>query len=353
MTTLIRADATLDIGTGHVMRCAALGKRLLARGEQVHFVSSALPDRLREWLVDSGFGLTIFQHFDVKNWQIDLIDTLAVARRIGPVDLLIVDHCAIERSWEQGMRDQVRRIMVIDDLATRYHDCDLLLDQNLRSDAMRYAHLLPHGTLQFLGPQYALLRPEFDTPGLLRVRSGKIARLLVFFGGTDPGNQTAKVIDALHSLGSRAPGVTFVLGPAYPDHEYIHRRVEGLQNVVVLDATDSMSILMAEADLAIGTCGVAAWERCMLGLPSLVVVTAENQREDADILHRLGAVENLGDANDVSAEHWATAISRAIEQPDRVRAMGQSAQRVMSGRQEAVAELDREIIGDLHRNSGN
>jgi UDP-2,4-diacetamido-2,4,6-trideoxy-beta-L-altropyranose hydrolase len=348
MTILIRADATLAVGTGHVMRCAALGKRLLAKGERVHFVSTAPPGRLQEWLMGNGFGLTIFEHFDAQNWQADLSDTRAVARQVGPVDLLIVDHCGIERGWEHGMRDQVRRIMVIDDLVTRHHDCDLLLDQNLRSDSKRYAHLLPQGAIQFLGPQYALLRPEFDTPGLLRARSGKISRLLVFFGGTDPGNQTIKVIDALRSLGRPAPATTFVLGPAYPDHALIHCSVKGLLNVVVLDATDSMAMLMAEADLAIGTCGVAAWERCMLGLPSLVVVTAENQREDAEILHRLGAVENLGDASDVSVEHWVNAISRAIEQPDRVSAMGQSAQCVMSERKEAVAELDRAIIGDLH-----
>lgn len=348
MTILIRADATLETGTGHVMRCAALGKRLLARGELVHFATAALPGRLQEWLMDNGFGLTIFGHCDAPNWQTDLSDTLTVARQIGPVDLLIVDHCTIERGWERGMRDQVRRIMVIDDLATRYHDCDLLLDQNLRSDSMRYAHLLPQGAIQFLGPQYALLRPEFDTPGLVRARSGKIARLLVFFGGTDPGNQTAKVIDALRNLGKRAPDTTFVLGPAHPDHELIHRSVEGLPNAVVLDATDSMARLMAEADLAIGTCGVAAWERCTLGLPSLVVVTAENQREDAEILHRLGAAEYLGDARDVSAEHWANAITRATEQPERMRAMGQSAQRVMFGRNQAVAKLDRAIIDNLH-----
>jgi UDP-2,4-diacetamido-2,4,6-trideoxy-beta-L-altropyranose hydrolase len=348
MIALIRADATLEIGTGHVMRCAALGMRLRDRGALVHLVCVGLPGRLANWLRDQGFGLTVLPAAEVTDWRADLAATKKVVEEIGAVDLLIVDHYRLELEWERGMRPHVRRILAIDDLADREHDCDLLLDQNLHDHAeTRYGNLLPKSAIQFLGPRYALLRTEFDAPGLERVRAGHIRRLLVFFGGTDPGNQTAKVIDALRRLGKRAPASTFVLGPAYPDRQAIHQSVASLPNVTVLDVTDQMSRLMAEADLAIGTCGIAAWERCVLGLPSLVVVTAENQREDAEILHRLGALENLGEALDVSAEDWAKALERAIEQPDRMQAMGRSAQNVMLGREAAIAELDRVLIDSL------
>jgi UDP-2,4-diacetamido-2,4,6-trideoxy-beta-L-altropyranose hydrolase len=349
MIVLIRADATPEIGTGHVMRCAALGTRLTGKGARVHFVCAALPENLRAWLHGNSFGLSVIDGVDTSGWRADLAATARIAARIGPVDLLVVDHYRLAREWETGLRGQVRRILAIDDLADRAHDCDLLLDQNLHDHAdTRYAHLLPAKAMQFLGPQYALLRTEFDAPDLVRARDGNIKRLLVFFGGTDPGNQTAKVIAALRNIGDRAPASTLVLGPAHPDRESIHACVAGLQNVTVLDTTDRMSQLMAEADLAIGTCGIAAWERCALGLPSLVAVTAENQREDADILHRIGAVVNLGDADAVSAEHWQRELELAITQPRRIQNMARCSQQVMAGRHKALMEFERILLNDLH-----
>ncbi len=349
MNVLIRADATLEIGSGHVMRCAALGMRLMARGALVHFVCVGIPDRLADWLRDRGFGLTVLPVTGIDDWRTDLAATSEVVRIIGHIDLLIVDHYCLELGWERGMRPHVLRILVIDDLADRDHDCDLLLDQNLHEDAEnRYKQYVPQGTVQFLGPRYALLRPEFDEHGLEHNRDGSVKRLLVFFGGTDPGNQTIKIIDALRALGSRAPESILVLGPAHPSRNAVHKSVANLPSAHVLDSTEQMSMLMAQADLAIGTCGVAAWERCALGLPSLVVVTAENQREDAEILHRLGAVEYLGDADEVSAENWERALRRAMDNPHRIHAMASSAREVMVGRHAALAELERTLVDGVH-----
>ncbi|MCK9389362.1 MAG: UDP-2,4-diacetamido-2,4,6-trideoxy-beta-L-altropyranose hydrolase [Sulfuritalea sp.] len=331
------------------MRCAALGMRMKARGALVRFVCVGLPDQLTDWLRGRGFDVSVFAADNITDWRADLAATSEVARQVGYVDLLIVDHYGLDFAWESGMRPYTRRILVIDDLADRDHDCDLLLDQNLHVDAQnRYKQHVPYGTIQFLGPRYALLRAEFDDGGLERARDGSVKRLLVFFGGTDPGNQTIKVVDALHALGSRAPESTIVLGPAHPYRDVIHMSVINLPNVQVLDATDRMSMLMAQADLAIGTCGVAAWERCALGLPCLVVVTAENQREDAEILHRLGAVEHLGDADEVNAENWENAIRRAMDERDRIQAMALAARDVMVGRRAALAELERVLVDGMH-----
>jgi UDP-2,4-diacetamido-2,4,6-trideoxy-beta-L-altropyranose hydrolase len=348
MIILIRADATLEIGSGHVMRCAALGMRLMTRGALVHFVCVDLPERLADWLRERGFGLTVLSATDIADWRADLAATCEVVRQVGHADLLIVDHYGLERRWESGMRPYTRCILVIDDLADRDHDCDLLLDQNLHEDAEgRYMQRVPRGARQFLGPQYALLRAEFDEHGLDRARDGSVKRLLVFFGGTDSGNQSIKVIDALRALGSCAPESTIVLGPANPYRDAIHKSADNLPNVHVRDATDQISMLMAQADLAIGTCGVAAWERCALGLPCLVVVTSENQREDAEILHRLGAVEHLGDADEVSAANWESALRRAMDDPHRIRSMALAAKEVMAGRRTALAELERALFDGM------
>lgn len=345
---LIRTDANLEIGSGHVMRCAALGMRLMARGAMVHFVCVELPERLEVTLRDLRFSVTVLEANDITDWRADLAATDKIARLIGHIDLLVVDHYGLERTWEAGMRRHARRIFVIDDLANRGHDCDLLLDQNLHDDAYsRYVPHVPQGTIQFLGPQYALLRSEFDQPGLERTRDTSLGRLLVFFGGTDPGNQTIKVIDALRALGSLVPECTIVLGPAHPCRDAIHSSVADLPNVWVMDATDQMATLMAQADLAIGTCGVAAWERCALGLPCLVVVTAQNQLEDAKMLHHLGAVLHLGDADEVSAGDWEDAIRLALDDPDRIHSMGLAAAKVMAGRQASLAELERTLVDGM------
>ena len=345
MIVLVRADATLHGGMGHVMRCAALGMRLCARGIEVHFVCAELPRPLEVWLQSHWLHVHMLLDVVYGDWCKDLRQTAEVASGLGRVDLLVVDHYGLGRDWESGMRKYAHRILVVDDLADRDHDCDLLLDQNLREDAStRYTERLPPGTRQFIGPRYALLRVEFDDPALSRQRDGVVRRLLVFFGGTDPGNQNIKLIDALRLLGGSAPMTTLVLGQAHPDRKMVRNRALGLRCLKVLDATDSMADLMMQADLAIGTCGVAAWERCALGLPSLVVVTAENQREDAEILHAMGALRNLGDAEKIDASYLAAALHRFLDDPAHVMTMGISAANVMAGRAEAFAELEEALL---------
>ena len=345
MIVLIRADATLDSGTGHVMRCAALGIRLAARGVQVNFACATLPPSLEEWLRARDLRVHLLPDVKYGDWQADLRQTAVVASKVGGVDLLVVDHYGLGHEWEHGMRDNAHRILVIDDLADRDHDCDLLLDQNLRADAAtRYGGRVQAGTRQFIGPRFALLRTEFDDPALLRRRDGALRQLLVIFGGTDPGYQSLKVIDALRLLGESAPTTMLVLGPAHPGREAAHTRAAGLQCLTILDATDHMAVLMAQADLAIGTCGVAAWERCALGLPSLVAITAENQREDAEILHALGAVRNLGDADRLDAAQWAMALRHLLDDPAHLKAMGKTSATVMAERARALVELEEALF---------
>jgi UDP-2,4-diacetamido-2,4,6-trideoxy-beta-L-altropyranose hydrolase len=124
----------------------------------------------------------------------------------------------------------------------------------------------------------------------------------------------------------------------------VHAAVDGLTRVLVLDATDDMALLMSQADLAIGTCGVAAWERCAMGLPCLVVVTADNQRDDARILAHRGAVEHLGEADSVGPSDWRDALIRALGDSKRVQQMGVEARCVMQGRRLALAELEGALV---------
>jgi UDP-2,4-diacetamido-2,4,6-trideoxy-beta-L-altropyranose hydrolase len=345
MLVLIRADAEVAIGTGHVMRCATIGMRLKQQGALVYFAGNLFSDKLSNWLKGKGFKVSDFKHSGAFDWKSDLEKTISIAANLGKIDLLIVDHYILSKDWEVGMRNYVKRILVIDDLANRCHDCDILLDPNLRRNSeIRYNNLVPHYTKMFTGPKFALIRSEFYAPELLRDRDGTVRRILIFLGGTDPGNQIIKIILAIKSLHHLSFECVIVLGPAHPEKELVHTSANGMLNMKIFNSTNSMAHLMSEADLAIGTCGGAAWERCILGLPTLAVVTAENQREDAEIMDRLGAIENLGNADDVSVSKWSNALYRASSEPERIRQMAKKSQDIMRGHQQEFKKFENCIL---------
>jgi len=347
MRVAIRADATLETGTGHVMRCLALAGILRRSGAQVLFLARTLEGRLAELIREGGCALQRLNGSDSASltWQQDADQSRAAIESWGsPVELLVLDHYGLDQRWEQQLRPLARRILVIDDLADRPHDCDVLVDPNLHDHpAARYEGLVAATTRVFVGPQYALLRPEFDA-AVARERGSGLRRLLVFFGGTDSSNEAGKVVAALRALGHDAPDTTLILGPANANGAAVRRAAQGLANLLVLDATNEMAELIAAADLAVGTCGGSAWERCVLGLPALVVITADNQRDDARILNELGAVRNLGEAHRTDTTRWVGEIRALLRDPAALLAMSRAAAGVMSGRAAAARELEAALV---------
>lgn len=229
-------------------------------------------------------------------------------------DWLVVDHYGLDAEWENAMRVQVKKILCIDDLADRNHDCDLLLDQNLY-DAMdsRYIGKVPAHCSLLLGPHYALLREEFRRArAQVTPRTGPVKRVLVFFGGVDAGNYTTMAIEALAKLDIEGLHVDVVIGTQHPCHKnieslcLIHRFVLHVQ-------TNRMAELMAGADLGVGAAGSAIWERCCMGLPSVVIAVAKNQVRAATALASSGVAEYVGVAQEISSEKLIEVIQRTIE----------------------------------------
>jgi UDP-2,4-diacetamido-2,4,6-trideoxy-beta-L-altropyranose hydrolase len=315
-----RVDASAEIGSGHVMRCLTLADLLRERGHECRFhCHPQQGDRIAA-IQAQGYPVT----------PVDLNGDLP-----GPHDWLVVDQYRLDAAWEA--RQPVARRLVIDDLADRPHHCDLLLDQNLRADAeARYRPLVPAHCRLLLGPAHVLLRPDFDCPP--RPREGQVRHVLAYFGGNDQDNQAGRALEALRRFPRLSAEI--VLGPDHPHRDAVH--AASVPGLTVRDACPDMAAAMQNADLALGVCGIAAWERCALGLPTLVCVTADNQREDAIALHRLGAVEHLGESADVDAERWAEALARALADPARIARMGEAAAAVVAGHQEnrtALLEL--------------
>ncbi|MDP1671587.1 MAG: UDP-2,4-diacetamido-2,4,6-trideoxy-beta-L-altropyranose hydrolase, partial [Burkholderiales bacterium] len=220
-----------------------------------------------------------------------------VMMRLGKPDWLVVDHYALDARWEKSVRPFFGKILVIDDLDDRPHEADLLLDQNLFLDMeQRYSEHAPAHCRLLLGPHYALLRPEFaEARSTLRARSGKLERLLVTFGSYDPMNLTLDALQGiedadLHELKK----VDVVVGSETPHLESITNYCKNRPGYQIHVQTSNMAALMAGADLAIGASGATTWERCCLGLPSIVFAVADNQLPIAAGCDKAGALVYLG-----------------------------------------------------------
>lgn len=298
-TVLIRADASSTIGSGHVMRCLSLAAALRARGAKVHFASRELPGNLLGYIADRGCIVhallapqASFDGGDLAHsaWagvslQQDVDDTSAVLQAIGGVDALVVDHYAFDARWQRQLRPWARRIAVIDDLADRVHDADLLLDQGLVADAeRRYVGLVPLTCIRLLGPDYAMLRDEFAAARLRAQPRLQLGRLLVFLGGVDAGDHTSLVLDALQQSALRGCEVDVVVGGANPQAARIRERCAQTPQLHFHHAVSNMAELMLAADLSVGAGGSTTWERACLGLPSLILVLADNQRPSAQAM---------------------------------------------------------------------
>lgn len=323
MNIAFRVDASLQIGTGHLMRCLTLADALKSRGAMTHFICRHLPDHLADLLEQHGHPLTRLP----DDTHTDATDELAHARWLGTSqardaddtlhalagespDWLVVDHYALDARWESALRPHCRKIMVIDDLADRPHDCDLLLDQNLVADGgARYDGLLPAHCGKLLGPKYALLQSEYaELHPRTPPREGPVQRVLIYFGGADTDNLTGRAIAACLSLRRTDVALDVVIDPNSPHAESIRRQVQGERQITLHTRLPSLASLMVKADLAIGGGGATSWERCCLGLPTLVITLAENQKPIAAELDRRGLIRWLGHRDDVSEAGLAQAL---------------------------------------------
>ena len=332
MNVVFRTDASLTIGTGHVMRCLTLAGALRECGATVSFVCREHKGHLCGLIGEQGFSLNrlpapsadyqsedTLAHADWlgARWQDDAESTRAIIDGLDArPDWLIVDHYAIDRRWESFLRAVVGRIMVIDDLADRAHDCDLLLDQNLVAKMhTRYVDKVPAECRLLLGLEYALLQPLYaELHNQAAPREGAIHRILIYFGGADSENLTGQTITAFLLLNRQDIEVDVVIGSNTPFAETIRQQVLGHRNIHLHNSLPTLAMLMINADLAVGAGGATSWERLCLGLPSLVVTLADNQRPIAEKLHQFGMIRWLGHRDTVDESKISLALGELIQQ---------------------------------------
>ncbi|MBI2585079.1 MAG: UDP-2,4-diacetamido-2,4,6-trideoxy-beta-L-altropyranose hydrolase [Rhodospirillales bacterium] len=325
---VFRARASVAIGGGHVSRCLALADELRSLGWTCGFAVNAETRGVFPHLERSGHDI-----LDLAGDGADDPNALR-DRWSGHVDWLVVDDYAIDRAYEAACRPWARRILVVDDLANRKHECEVLIDHNPGRAPEHYAGLTPVGCELLLGPAYALLRSQFAaTRDSRRPPNGRAGRpILVSIGATDPGNITLRVLNALESAGYRRP-VEVVLGHAFPHRRQVADAATSLGFPVTLHHdVEDMCRLLSRCGLAIGAAGISALERCCLGVPTLMVVSADNQRLAARELERAGAVSMIGDVGGLGDEALADRIRRFIDDGERLTEMARAAERICDGR---------------------
>lgn len=338
MKVVIRADASTIIGSGHVMRCLTLAKQLQKQiGADVVFVMRDLSGNLINLVQQEGFQVLILPRAEenpaltgYEKWltvpsEQDAKETLAlIQKNVGIADRIVVDSYALDYRWESTLRLVAKEIMVIDDLADRKHDCDILLDQNfcLNKD-MRYDGLVPEHCQLLLGPDYALLREEFyEAKKHLRKRDGRIKNILVFYGGSDLTDETSKAIRALALVHEKLISlsnkqmlqksflVNVIVGRSNPQCQVVEALCKQYDFVKYYCQIANMAEFMNNADLMLGAGGTTTWERIYLELPSIVTAIADNQIKICHECAAAGMIDFLGLARDVSVEDIAFAVSK-------------------------------------------
>ena len=250
MKIVFRVDASLKIGIGHVMRCLTLAKELKQRNYEILFICKNLPGNI---IARINFPVSILPHYGHSQSNSFYTEWLGSSQeqdseqtiKVIPqnTDLIIIDNYALDELWHKQLRPYTDKIMVIDDLANRQFDCDILLNQNLGAQINDYKDKTPEGCKLLLGCDYALLRPEFaklrDKALLKRTKTKKIKNILISMGGIDLANKTFEILQDI----SDNLNIVVVLGSSSPHNKMIKSYAKNKENVMVFSFISTKNVI--------------------------------------------------------------------------------------------------------------
>lgn len=327
MYIVIRADASNHIGSGHIMRCLVLASALKEQGHQVEFASRPQQGDLIEFVRNKGFivkelatpsnWLTPKDSADYVSWlQVSWQDDAeSLIQQFNNVELIIVDHYGINIDWELACKKHFAcKLFAIDDLL-RQHHAEVVLDQTLSRTPSDYQQLNPAG-LALTGCNFALLNPHFvecREKALQTSFSLAQAKLLITMGGIDQPNATLQTLEALSVITENKPFVTVLLSPKAPHYDSVKQFcTEHASWISHIDFVENMAELMLKHQAAIGAPGTTSWERACLGIPSIIIPLAENQKMISEQLVKVNAAikVNLPDISSTLLAAYQSLIER-------------------------------------------
>lgn len=326
----LRADAGVQVGNGHLMRCMALALEWRDIGGDVTILSNCESYALRQRIVSAGLSMISFDEKYPESYDLEkLLSKLALHGN----PWLVIDGYHFDADYQQAIRDHGYRLLVIDDMAhlPKYH-ANVLLNQNINANQLNYC--LDSDTTTLLGTDYALLRSEFlSWKEWVREIPSNARRILVTMGGSDPDNETMKVIEAMGCIDIPDIEIVVVVGQSNPNIEKLRIAIASqVNNISLLSNVTDMPSLMAWADLAVSGAGSTSWELAFMGLPSALLVLAENQRGIANGVHSAGIAVDLGWHSNVSVEQLSDTLKYLLKD---------------SATRQRMSELGRQLVDGL------
>ena len=290
-----RVDASIEIGSGHLMRCKTIAEYFYIKGWRCFFISKT---ETLNFLNEDFHNKFNFHEIHENLSEIKEIKNLC---RYKP-DFILIDNYNWDYNYERQLQTYAKKIVVIDDLANRKHSCDILIDQTYKRRKNDYYKLVNNKTKILNGTEYAILRKEFINHRHIAEKRiiGKVKSILISIGSIDNENLILKILEALNSIECKAK-IYIAINKLTPNLNQIkeYSRNSKLNILLKLNCSE-MASLMIKSDLAIGAAGTSVWERCCMGLPTVQFVRAENQKQIADNLQEDNIVINLGNSKNTS-----------------------------------------------------
>ncbi|OVE82215.1 UDP-2,4-diacetamido-2,4,6-trideoxy-beta-L-altropyranose hydrolase [bacterium K02(2017)] len=328
MNIVFRTDASHHIGSGHVYRCLTLALALKKNGHQVLFVCRQHQGHLIELIKDC-YKITVRVLQIDTDWIPkklipkhikwlgadqckDAQETINAIKDVGVVDILVVDHYAIDQDWEAELKKHIRFLVVIDELADRKHCCDVLIDQTVWGHPHQvYKKLLPSHCLSLIGPKYAMLRSMFYEIRNNFVQSSvknKKLKMLIFLGAADLSDVPLKLMTVCKILASEPIEIHFILNEKSKHYEQVKKLSQLQNNLIHYSYVDDMAKLMSQMDVYCGSGGTITWERCCMGLSGVVFSIAENQYGFSKTMGDKGYHFFLGRESELEAQEIVDAL---------------------------------------------
>ncbi|MFJ8261827.1 UDP-2,4-diacetamido-2,4,6-trideoxy-beta-L-altropyranose hydrolase [Rummeliibacillus sp. NPDC094406] len=312
MNIVFRVDSSIEIGSGHVMRCLTLAEQFKENNDTVEFICRKAEGSMETFIEDRGFRVYLLPKIQdslwtwtATNWRQDIDETkqYLVDKKI---DLVIVDHYAIDEKWTKSVNTYTRKILIIDDYRKKFQECDILLDPSYGMEGLEQIYKVrnPIKTRFFLGTKYTLLRNEFSNITPIDISSQKEKIIHIFFGSMDEFNYTLRfskyLIESFTDI-----KLLIVVGPYYK----FYTELQGLETkynnrIKIYQNAQNMAELMTMCYMSIGAPGTATWERAAVGLPALYLSTAENQFPILKSLQDEGICQYIGDASKIKKEEF-------------------------------------------------
>lgn len=340
-----RVDASIKIGTGHVYRCLSIAEQI-KETVKVVFICRELTGHLIDLIESKGFDVirlpAVLKPFDSDLFSLKLkhaswlegaqnSDAMASAQALlnwsqGSKGVVLVDHFALDTVWETDFLQRTAwPIWVLDGQADRMHSAQALIDPTACSVSKKWVGLLSKSTSLYQGAAFAPINKAFfDAKKLATIRT-TLKTILISFGGVDINDYTQRTLNVL--LGMLLPdlNIIVVVGKGYPHLCELKKQCDLHSNIQYFVQTDDLPSLLLKADLAIGAGGIMTWERCLLGLPSLTAVIADNQRQQVDCLANKGVLMSLGSDCEQLAQNLEATLKSVLNTPTELSKMSKAA----------------------------